>query len=129
MSTVGQIIVSDKVLFNSDNSTHSIENIRNSIYMKLFPSVVICEVLVKILNIEEKNYKISLLVKGNDKGFLLYKKFDYNGENKRTEEMVPGIDFSLPVRFAVPEQGNYFFDLYLDEELLAEYPLFVGTEL
>lgn len=126
MKIKGQIIVAERVIFDKDNATHSIENIKNSTYFKLFPSVVICDLFIKIFHIHPCDQKITLIVKGAEDGFLFYRSFVFNGKNTRREEMIPGIDISIPVRFTVAEQGNYYFKLFINDETIHEYPLYVG---
>ncbi|MGW9128330.1 hypothetical protein ACWGPW_25475 [Paenibacillus chitinolyticus] len=121
----GQLLVARTVEYDAENKTFSVTGTMNFYSVEVFPSVVITDVLIKILfpnYINEKDAYIEIL----DKQMNVITLFTLPKIiNMRDEKMTPGLDTFINIRFPVTEEGEYIYRLRINGKKVFDYPLFI----
>ncbi|ASA19468.1 hypothetical protein [Paenibacillus donghaensis] len=120
----GFILVARKVSFDYEEKNHSIDKILNAVSVDDIPSILVVDIWGK-LKFEKCEQVESWIEIQNPGGDNVLHTGQLKMSNVRDEGMHAGIDFSTSVRFLINAQGNYYFNLFAQNELLYSYPLFV----
>ncbi len=117
-----QLIICKKVNFNK---IHSIEDVLNHINVSVFPCIVNIEVFIRLSEISSiETTDLSLLVIDNEKN-ILNNSPTFAVRNYRDSDQIPGVDLDMKVQLVLLKSGNITFELYLNQEKVAKYPLTV----
>lgn len=117
-----QIIVCNKVNFDK---SHSIEKVLNHVNVEVFPWIVNVEVFIKISEISSiETTDLALLVIDDEKN-ILNNSPTFAVRNYRDSDQIPGVDLDMKVQLILLKSGNITFELYLNQEKVATYPLIV----
>ena len=121
----GNLLVAQKVHFNYEQKSHSIENIYNNIYVEVMPSIAIVDVWAKLIFSGKETIEtwIEVLNPANE---IILNTEKIRMDNVREKHMQPGIDFSLSIRFLVASEGNYSVKLYSEYNEIFTYIIFVS---
>ncbi|MGG4108576.1 hypothetical protein AAXB25_32270 [Paenibacillus lautus] len=124
----GSVIVAERVDFNYEKTTHSIENIYNTLTVNVVPSVAFVDVWAKVAFSMEQSVEawIEIINSNNE---LIFTSNPMELENYRETNMHPGADFSLSIRFLVTKEGNYTVKLVVNNNEVYAYPLFVKCRM
>lgn len=117
-----QLIVCNKVNFDK---SHSIDKVLNYINVDVFPSVVNVEVFIKLSEISSiETTDLALLVIDTENN-ILNNSPTFAVRNYRDSDQIPGVDLDMKVQLVLLKSGNVTFELYLNQEKVAKYPLTV----
>ncbi|SEN75739.1 hypothetical protein SAMN04487786_0197 [Paenisporosarcina quisquiliarum] len=120
-----QLIICDSTIFDK---SHSIENVRNSVSVDTFPSIINLSTFVKIIDMP-KNETIDFdLVVFDSKNNILNNASTFVLRNYREENEVPGIDFDLKVQLVILEKGNIYFKAYINRKEATSCPLYIKKD-
>ncbi|MBH5320367.1 hypothetical protein I6N90_21475 [Paenibacillus sp. GSMTC-2017] len=125
-SISGQLIIADQVVDNYEARAHCIQNVRNEVRIRTFPSVTLFYLWAKVLFF------------GTDEGVVFIKVYDSNQQivwqkkcdelvNKRQGHVPAGTDMAFQPRFVVHDEGLFHFVMTdVDGHTLAHYPLYIS---
>ncbi|RJE90165.1 hypothetical protein D3P07_08095 [Paenibacillus sp. 1011MAR3C5] len=123
----GQLVIADRVTDNYEARAHCIQNVRNVVHIRTFPSVTLFYLWAKVL------------FYGTDHGVVWIKVYDADHQtvwekkceglvNKRVSPAPAGLDMAFQPRFVVHEEGLFHFVMTdADGETLAHYPLYIAS--
>lgn len=122
-----QILIAEKVDFNLNTKQHTIFNVLNKVLVPTFPSVIITDVYFKYyfkehLVLNDYLCEIKIL---DPTGEVTYEAVLPELMNYRELEMIPGIDGVVEIRLPVYEKGNYEYSIFINNEKICSYPLFI----
>lgn len=117
-----QLIVCKKISFDK---SHSIENVLNHVDVEVFPCILNVEVFIKLIEISSiETTDLALIVINNEKN-ILNNSSTYAVRNYRDSDQIPGVDLDMKVQLVLLKSGVITFELYLNQEKVAKYPLTV----
>ncbi|MFD0587316.1 hypothetical protein ACFQZE_04845 [Paenibacillus sp. GCM10027627] len=121
-----QLILADHVSFDETTHSQTIENIRNSVQVNVYPTVVHLTAWIKIWMQNVADDSIFLSVSDTKKNVLWSQELE-GIVNRRPEGLPKGIDSAMQIKFVVNRTGVYTVKL-LDREnnVLTYFPLFVS---
>ncbi|GFN31174.1 hypothetical protein [Paenibacillus xylaniclasticus] len=125
MSIKASLLVAEEITFDPENRCHSVRNVLNGIAVTMFPTAMITDILIKFM-FSDMNYNNtgSIHVYAPD-GILIVNSPILEIRNYRSQVAVPGMEARVQMRYAVTEEGTYFYKLMVDQSVIAEYPLYV----
>lgn len=127
-SVKASLLVASAGYYSHETGNHTMERVLNSVKVSYLPCAIKTFVLIKMLlpssGYEEEGYLDVLAPDGV---------VDMNSsliqiKNYRPQTMFPGMDASIEVNFPVVQEGNYIYKLYINGQVIAEYPLYVGLD-
>lgn len=119
-----QIIVCEKTSFDK---SHSIKNVLNHVTVDVFPCILNVEVFIKLSGISSIETTDLALIVIDDENNNLNNSPSYAVRNYRDSDQIPGVDLDMKVQMVLLKSGIIEFDLYLNQEKAASYPLTVRT--
>jgi hypothetical protein len=126
MEIKANIIVGKEIKFDPYQGSHSINSVLNSLQVPLFPSAIITNVMIKML-LPTNDYlgSVHMDVVAPDQ-IIVTSCAEIDIKNYRSAASIPGMDACIQLRFAVTEEGNYFYRLMAYDKVITEYPLFIS---
>lgn len=122
-----QVIVGTGIEYIPESNTHRIGLVVNRFNVQIFPSVVINDVLVKLLlESEDLTIEIECRVLDPD-GRIVFRHLIPNMKNKRLDEMLPGFDVSFNARYMISHPGNYNYIILINNNQICEYPIYISS--
>ncbi|GKU76518.1 hypothetical protein [Paenibacillus sp. L3-i20] len=122
----GQLIIADKVVDNYEARAHCIQNVRNEVHIRTFPSVTLFYLWAKVLFLGTSEGVVFIKVYDSNKEIVWQKKCD-GLINKRQSHVPSGMDMAFQPRFVVHEEGLFHFVMTdVDGETLSHYPLYIS---
>lgn len=122
----GQLLIADQVVDNYETRAHCIQNVRNEVRLRTFPSVTLFYLWAKVLFFGVNEGVVWIKVYDSNKNAVWQKRCE-GLVNKRVEPVPAGIDMAFQPRFVVHEEGLFHF-VMTDEygTTLAHYPLYIS---
>lgn len=123
-SITAQITVCKEILTNYNDGTHDLNKVLSQYEVPVYPSVVLINVLAKVLYRGNIDYACHLQVKNMNKVIFRTKELnlyqpdnDYRHLNNIIED----------VRFVVTHPGAYYIQFVMNEQLITETPIFIRS--
>ena len=122
----GQLLIADQVVDNHEARAHCIQNVRNEVGMRTFPSVTLFYLWAKVLFFGVNHGVVWIKVYDSEQNVVWQKKCE-GLINRRAEPVPAGIDMAFQPRFVVHEEGLFHFVMTDEEDVtLAHYPLYIS---
>ncbi|CAH8703790.1 hypothetical protein WDD9_001248 [Paenibacillus melissococcoides] len=120
-------MAAQKVHFDYERKSHSIDNVLNSLEVDVLPSIALVDVWGKLLfsGVSEIGIWITVM-NPEDEVMLITEKSLMS--NIRDSLMTPGIDFSMSIRFLANMEGNYKIQLCSENKEIFIYPLYISCQ-
>ncbi|MFF2887466.1 hypothetical protein [Paenibacillus sp. NPDC057967] len=122
----GQLIIADQVIDNYEARAHCIQNVRNVVHIRTYPSVTLFYLWAKVLFFGMDQGVVWIKVYDDDHQIVWEKKCE-GLVNKRVSPAPAGIDMAFQPRFVVHDEGLFHFVMTdADGATLAHYPLYIA---
>ncbi|REK71910.1 hypothetical protein [Paenibacillus paeoniae] len=124
----GQLVVADKIEFDSTLKNHSIIHIKNRVAVRTYPAVAIIQVWIKLWLKNDQRQSVTLSMYNPSGTMLIHNRIDQI-VSVRPPGMPPGMDMQREIRAVVTQPGIYPFILRdAEQNVIAEYPLYISKE-